>query len=572
MALYNLPFRLILKTHRNQKGDHKLTTLREQALRFGKIKEVDGSAIILHAEFLEREFEDQKHCAEVGAYVNCGGSHGDTICTISKVQIIEVEKTKRTDDGFGIVREERKVVTLSILGCAVNGKFNRGTKRLPTINCETYFLSSDQVNQLIGIDLKEDKEHFCVTDESDDNQTYLNLDKLIGRHSAILGTTGSGKSCTVASIVQSILSSYECPRILFFDIHNEYPSAFGYGKDAQNESFKEKTNVIPWNEFSLPYWFLDLEELFGVYNLDPGSNQKAIIKRLITKLKEDEAKKQSIGEVVVSADTPIFFNIDTLLADLKSEKDSQANATAKKPYESVILKLEAVRHDTRYSFLHSRIKNETSIAEYFEFILGLAEGESYLNILDLSGLPAEVRAVCVGVISRLCFDFKYWDLDPENIPLNLILEEAHTYIPEDSDSKFNISKERVERIAKEGRKYGIGLTVVTQRPSNVSTTVLSQCGTYISLRLTNDLDQNKIKRLLPDTLAGQVDFLPSLRDGEAFVSGDSINLPRKVQFREPNPMPSSNDVRYHKSWKIGKPANYSLKALVDSWQKQDKSK
>lgn len=545
-------------------------TLREEALKFGRIKEVDGAAIILHADFLEREFQDVKHCAEVGAYVNCGGAHGNTICTISKVQITEIDKTKRSEDGLEIVREERRVVTLTILGRAVNGKFNRGTKRLPTINCETYFLNSNQVNQLIGIDL-EDKEHFCVTDEKDDDQTYLNLDKLMGRHTAILGTTGSGKSCTVASIVQSILSSYECPRILFFDIHNEYPSAFGCNTEAPNDSFKNRTNAIPWNEFMLPYWFLDLEEFFGVYNLEPGSNQKAILKRLITKLKSDEAKNQEIEKIVVSADTPIYFKIDDLIKNLIAEKEP-LTATNKKPYESIILKLEAVRHDTRYSFLNRNIRDDTSIAKYFEFLLGLAESESFLNILDLSGLPAEVRAICVGVISRLCFDFKYWDLDPENVPLNLVLEEAHTYIPEDSDSKFNISKERVERIAKEGRKYGIGLTVVTQRPSNVSTTVLSQCGTYIALRLTNDLDQNKIKRLLPDTLAGQVDFLPSLRDGEAFVSGDSINLPRKVQFRVPNPMPRSNDVRYHKFWKLGKPANYSLKALVDSWHKQDKSK
>ncbi|MDT3279611.1 ATP-binding protein [Shewanella scandinavica] len=548
------------------------TTLREEALKFGKIKEVDGAEIILHADVLEREFSGTKLCAEVGAYVNCGGSHGNTICTINKVQITEVEKTKRTEDGIEIVREERKVVTLTILGCAIHGKFSRGTKRLPTINCDTYFLSSTQVNQLIGIDLEENKEHFCVTDISDDNQTYLNLDKLMGRHTAILGTTGSGKSCTVASIVQSILSNYECPRILFFDIHNEYPSAFGHNPDSPHESFKSRTNSITWSEFSLPYWFLDLEEFFGVYNLEPGSNQKAIIKRLITKLKEKEAKTQEIDNIIVSADTPIFFDIDTLLENLNDEKDSHKNATDKKPYESIILKIQAVRHDTRYSFLHRKIDDKTSIVEYFEFILGLGENEKYLNILDLSGLPAEVRAVCVGVISRLCFDFKYWDLDPENIPLNLVLEEAHTYIPEESDSKYNIAKERVERIAKEGRKYGVGLTIVTQRPSNVSTTVLSQCGTYIALRLTNDLDQNKIKRLLPDTLAGQVNFLPSLRDGEAFVSGDSINLPRKVQFKVPNPMPRSNDVKYHRSWKLGKPSEYSLSSLMDSWYKQDKSK
>jgi len=548
------------------------TTLRNQDLKFGCIKEVDGNSISVRAEFLECVTGDQKLCAEVGAYVNCGGAHGDTICTITKVQIVEVEKTKRIDNVIEIITEERKVVTLSLVGCAVSGKFQRGVKRLPTINCNAYFLISDQVNKLIGIDLEEDNEHFCVTDKNDDNQTYLNLDKLMGRHTAILGTTGSGKSCTVASIVQSILDSYDCPRILFFDIHNEYPSAFGFDDSASYEKYKSKTNAIGWNEFSLPYWFLELEEFFGVYNLDPGSNQKAILKENITTLKKEYVEKNKISDVLVSADSPIFFDIDTLITNLKSLKDAQSNATAKKTYESIILKLDSIRTDTRYLFLHKHIEKETIINDYFEYILGLGDCEKYLNILDLSGLPAEVRAVCVGVISRLCFDFKYWDLDPEYLPLNLVLEEAHTYIPEDSDAKFNICKERVERIAKEGRKYGIGLTVVTQRPSNVSTTVLSQCGTYIALRLTNDIDQNKIKRLLPDTLAGQVDFLPSLRDGEGFVTGDAINLPRKVQFREPTPMPRSNDVRYHRSWKLGKPNTYSLSGLINSWQKQDKSK
>lgn len=546
-------------------------SLRNQVLKIGSIKEVDGGSIILHAEFLERDFDGQKYCAEVGAYINCGGAHGDTICTINKIQITEIEKTKKVGETFEIVREERKVVTLSILGCAVSGKFRRGVKRLPTINCEAYFLTSDQVNKLIGVNSVEDKEHFCVTDVGDDDQTYLNLDKLMGRHTAILGTTGSGKSCTVASIVQSILNSYACPRILFFDIHNEYPSAFGFDERAPDVALQNRTNRICWKDFSLPYWFLDLEELFGVYNLEPGSNQKAIIKEHITSLKTQYAELNDIKDVLISADSPLFFNIDDLITNLESARDSEKSAAGKKPYESIVLKFQSVRSDTRYSFLHNEIEEETAIGDYFKTILGLSTPEKHLNILDLSGLPAEVRAVCVGVISRLCFDFKYWDIDPEHLPLNLVLEEAHTYIPEESDAKFNICKERVERIAKEGRKYGIGLTVVTQRPSNVSTTVLSQCGTYIALRLTNDSDQNKIKRLLPDTLAGQVDFLPSLRDGEAFVTGDAINLPRKVQFREPSPMPRSNDVRYHKAWQSGTPDTFSLKNLVESWKKQDKS-
>ena len=547
-----------------------MTSLRINELEFGVIKEVDGNSISLHANALEREFDSQKYSAEVGAYINCGGSHGDTICIINKVQIIEIEKTRHTENGFTLLSEERKIVTLTILGSSFKGKFRRGVKRLPTINCKSFFLTSNQVNGLIGIDKKNDREHFCVTDPTDDSQTYLNLDKLMGRHVAILGTTGSGKSCTVASIVQSIMASYSHPRILFFDIHNEYPAAFGF--DPLQEpalDLQNKTNRISWSDFYLPYWFLDLEEFFGVYNLEPGSNQKAILKKEITKLKNDYADASNIKDIEISADTPIFFDVDDLIINIESEK-LKKNATDAKPYESILLKLKSVRNDSRYYFLHVKKDDKTNILQYFSWLLGINDNEKYLNITDLSGLPSEVRAVCVGVMSRLCFDFKFWDLDPEHLPINLVLEEAHTYIPEENDAKFNICKERVERIAKEGRKYGIGLTVVTQRPSNVSTTVLSQCGTYITLRLTNDIDQNKIRRLLPDTLSSQVDFLPSLRDGEAFISGDAINLPRKVQFKEPKPKPKSNDVRYHKYWKDGKPSTYSLASLVNAWIKKGK--
>jgi hypothetical protein len=258
-----------------------MISLRIAELEFGSIKEVDGNSISLHADHLEKTFNTQKYSAEVGAYINCGGAHGDTICIINKIQIAEIEKTRSTPDGIKIISEERKIVTLTILGSSVKNKFRRGVKRLPTINCKAFFLTSDQVNNLIGIDLENDQEHFCVTDPSDDSQTFLNLDKLMGRHVAILGTTGSGKSCTVASIVQSILNSYNHPRILFFDIHNEYPAAFGFDTLQEPSTYlKNKTNRISWPDFYLPYWFLDLEEFFGVYNLEPGSNQKAILKKI----------------------------------------------------------------------------------------------------------------------------------------------------------------------------------------------------------------------------------------------------------------------------------------------------
>jgi uncharacterized protein len=370
-------------------------------------------------------------------------------------------------------------------------------------------------------------------------------------------------------IIFIYLLSYNHPRILFFDLHNEYPNAFGHGTD-KNEEYKNKTNCISWKNFSLPYWFMDLDEFVGIYHPDAGSNQKAEIKKLIIEL-----KKQNIEEEFkdrVSVDTPIYFDIDELIKTfhrkIAPEKTTKAD---KEHYETYILKFESINNDTRYAFLKKDKNNQISLEDYFTNLLGLKSDKSkYLNILDLSGLPTEVRNVCVGVLSRLCFDYSYWDLDPENLPFALVLEEAHSYIPDNTDKEFALSRKQIERIAKEGRKYGISLVVISQRPSNISTTVLSQCGTFITLRLTSDLDQNKVKRLLPDTLESQADILPSLRDGEALVTGDAIKLPRKVYFKKPSPMPKSNDIRYHISWTNGIPSNYNLKSIINSWKLREK--
>jgi len=547
-------------------------TLRIPELKFGTVKEVDGSSVSVKAENLELGFESNDYFAEVGAYINCGGLHGNTICAVSKVQVEEAEKKIVGENGQVTYEPyDLKRVTLAIVGTIDDGKFSRGISRLPLIGCDTYFLTSDQVNKVLGVDNEKDSKCFLVT-EDEKEKAYLDLDKLLGRHTAILGTTGSGKSCTVASIIQSILKDYPYPRIVFFDLHNEYPSAFGHG-EIENEVFHEKTQCVDWDDFSLPYWFLDLDEFIAIYYPDAGGTQIALIKNAIVSLKQSSPALGDIPTDRVSADTPIYFDINQLVEILKEQEDAITAVSKKEPIIKILKRLENVKDDPRYSFLNKGKDDMLDLAAYFDKLLGLSKKETkFLSILDLSGLPSDVRNVCIGVMARLCFDYRYWDLDPQELPMALVLEEAHTYIPEESSKRFALCKERVERIAKEGRKYGLSLLVVTQRPSNVSTTVLSQCGTYITLRLTNDNDQNKVRRLLPDTLAGQADILPSLRDGEALVSGDGIKLPRKVRFRTPAPFPKSNDIAYSKAWKEGVSQEYSTERTVRGWKLREKQK
>ncbi|MCB9234445.1 MAG: ATP-binding protein [Bacteroidia bacterium] len=545
---------------------------RENNLEFGQVGSVDGKTIKIKAEKLEILQEPGNPrsmlIVEVGAFVNCGGSHGDTICIISRVLLEEVV-LKNPETG-NIELGDRKVVELSVVGSLKNQKFSRGVDRLPTINCKCYLLIGNQIQHILGVDLSEEedgrpKKYFKVGKRPmlDSGDVYFDLDKFLGRHVAILGTTGSGKSCTVATIAQSILRDYPYPRMVFFDIHDEYAAAF--------PASGNKSNIIPWKDFSLPYWFLDFEEFMAIFYPGAGTTQVAFIKSEIERLKKEQFEDNQILFDRVSVDSPVFFLFEDLLEVINTNSET-GTKTEKEPWIKIQMRFNLVRNDPRYSFLFREIDAKTNLEDYFKRLLSIAtDDERFITILDLSGLPTEVRTACVGVLARLFFDFRFWDYDPENLPIALILEEAHSYIPDEGEAKYKIALERIERIAKEGRKYGISLVVVSQRPSNVSSTVLSQCGTFVTLRLTNDKDQNKIGRLLPDTLGDQTNILSGLRDGEALVSGDAIKLPGKVYFERPDPEPKSNDVKYHNSWTSGISEDYDLARIIYSWNKGEKT-
>jgi uncharacterized protein len=542
-----------------------LMDFRNQDAKFGTVRSVDGSNVVIKAEELKKTIANEDLYVEVGSFINCGSVyHGDTICIVTRVYIEEIEKRN------GEI-EQIKIVELAIVGSINNRQsFTRGVEQLPHVGSDVFLITGEQINYLLGIGMNAGEEtgpskYFRVGTRSmrGSGDVYLDLDKLLGRHVAIVGTTGSGKSSTVAQIAQSILRFYPYPKIVFFDIHNEYPSAF-------SGEWSERTNCVSWGEFQLPYWFLDLEEFLAIYYPDAGGTQKMYIRNIIEELKRNSTDSEEI-KAKISVDSPIYFSIDELITRIENQRDSESSATKREPFDKILLKLKSKNDDSRFLFLRGSVLSPTSVEEYFNGLLGFrSDRPTYLSVLDLSGLPAEVRTICVGVLTRLLFDYKYWDISPENVPIALVLEEAHTYIPEESTSKYTLCLERVEKVAKEGRKYGLSLIVVTQRPSNVSSTVLSQCGTFITLRLTSDLDQNKIRRLLPDSLGEQANILPSLRDGEALVTGDAMMLPGRVCFDEPAPRPKSNDVKFHKAWTEGPPPGYCVNTITAAWQYQER--
>ena len=357
--------------------------------------------------------------------------------------------------------------------------------------------------------------------------------------------------------------------IIIFDIHSEYKSAF---PDANN---------LGISDLILPYWLLTSEELEELF-IDTEANdhnqrnvfKEAVIKDRIAKFTGDEADKSKIHY-----DSPLLFDINEVLkyAISKNEevidtgevyasgtKKGQTKTTQGSLYGKLtnyVSRLENKLNDKRLEFLLGENSKNITFEDTIKQLIGhKTDPKSNVTILDLSGVPFEILSITVSLISRIIFEYGYYykrlrtkkdqnEKINNDTPFLLVYEEAHKYVPKSDLVKFRASKNSIERIAKEGRKYGVTLLLASQRPSELSETIFSQCNNFIAMRLTNPTDQNYVKRLLPDTLGNLTEKLPSLKAGEALLIGESVVLPSIVKIDKCDLPPSSNDIPYWELWK-----------------------
>jgi hypothetical protein len=436
----------------------------------------------------------------------------------------------------------------------------------------------------------------------------VNGDRFFSKHVAIVGSTGSGKSCTVARILHDVvgiavnknknLGKTNNAHIVIFDIHDEYSAAFALPKA---EAFT--LNRLDIDTLSLPYWLMNSEELESMFiesNEENSHNQVSQFKLAV--IMNKERHNPTIKEMTY--DTPVYFSIEevyryienmnreiisrldeenrpklidgTLVDDRKKhyfEKlctfVQQSTAAATKAtngpfngeFNRFTSRLETKLADKRLRFLLHPSKAVGIPFQTGDFEEIMKQFLGYLNkanitIVDLSGIPFEVLSITVSLVSRLIFDFcfHYSKMRHEknalnDVPVMIVCEEAHNYIPQRDDAAYRSSRKSLERVAKEGRKYGLSLMVVSQRPSEVSETIFAQCNNFLALRLTNNADQNYVRRLFPDNSNGITEILPNLAPGECVVVGDAVLLPAVVQMPLPNPEPHSQSVRVHQEWK-----------------------
>lgn len=468
-------------------------------------------------------------------------------------------------------------------------KFNRGVGHYPRFNSQCYLLSSQEKRQMFSL-AEEEGIKVGKVPGAHGEEVFINIDKFLGKHSVIFGSTGSGKSCTVASILQKVTKQYKYSHIVFFDLHNEYSSAF------ESDDYDNKVLRIAANDFKLPYWLLNFEEFLNIFlgdiDITKNGDGLRIVKEQVINLKEKdhEMLHDTVGEIErININTPLFFNIDELISKLRllnkqtiwksdgeiawneDKSDYLANTGSAKiervghsekdsvlqdqsyygKLTQVIEKLNSIRYDQRFNFLFdvSYDKSLTLIG-YLMDLLSIPQNseQKQLTILDLSRIPSEITPTIIGMLSRLCFEFKIWDKDPKRCPLYLVFEEAHNYIPKETSQLTKLSKKYIERISKEGRKYGISQLIISQRPSDLSSTIVSQCSNFFVLRVTNPDDQAFIKHVLPDHLSALTNMIPFFQNGEALIAGECVPLPIKAIIEEPNPYPNSHDVSFSTAW------------------------
>jgi DNA helicase HerA-like ATPase len=402
---------------------------------------------------------------------------------------------------------------------------------------------------------------------------YADLNELLGKHSVVLGSTGAGKSCAVAAIVHAVLDrginanlDNWCPQIVILDPHNEYQAAFsGSERRATDEG-----------SLKLPYWLFDLHEtilLFIGKTEFVATSQANIVKAALLAAREGGARALGIDPRRISVDSPIPYKLGLFRQEVDAQRPSGQDKKQQEPYNSIISKLDVLESDARMQFLMSPWDGST---DNFASIVSQFLGSSHpIRIIDFSGVPNEVAGAASAVIARTLFSVKLWQSPQERAqnPVLLICEEAHRYVPDTGEAQYEAAQEAIRRIAKEGRKYGIGLMLVSQRPSEVDSTVLSQCNSWVVLRISNDKDRDHVRSMLPDSLTGLTKILSGLRRREAIFVGQAAMLPSRILIRDlpKDKQPRSNDIDFDLGWRSEPPLEDGLRDIGVRWRVQRRS-
>ena len=475
--------------------------------------------------------------------------------------------------------------------------FKRGADSCPQIDQPCFLIQGTNLTAFMGVlsqgvtsETALRLGHFAIDPTA---QAVADGDRFFQRHAAILGSTGSGKSWTVAALLERA-NTLNHPNILLLDMHGEYASLARGRTNGFTEYFKiagPGDLAAPGEHILfLPYWLLNREEMLSMLldrSDDNAPNQAMRFTSLVFESKRAFLEKGKRKDVLASftVDSPIPYDLPSLVDALRQDDQAMVAGSSGRDKQGpwhgkltrFISRLEAKIADRRYGFLFQP-PTESTAYEWLQqmavtFLSTNGENSSGIKVVDFSEVPSDVLPTVVSVFSRVLYDIQFWMRAESRTPVCLVCDEAHLYLPvrSDTDAAAKRALDTFERIAKEGRKYGFSLLVVSQRPSDVSKTILSQCNNFIALRLTNEQDQSAVKSVMPDSMAGIADVLPLLDIGEAIVLGDAVLLPSRIKLDKPTATPLSLTKNFWREWGERASNPDAIRVAVENLRRQSKS-
>lgn len=564
----------------------------------GSVTHVDTEQIIIE---IENETVMNKICVGNIVAIETSKQHEKLIALIDKVTRKYMENySEDFDEVDEMVVSSADFIKVSVIGTyhsvygSIHDLFKRGVETFPQIESKCYSVSGQNLQSfmnILGKDIDVDKRlkigSFMMDTGAD---AVLDGNKFFQRHASILGSTGSGKSWCVANILEKA-SKLKYTNIIVFDMHGEYQS-LTEGSEAIAERYRiagpGDLDSPDSDVLFLPYWLLNREELLSMI-LDRSDsnapNQASRFTLHIRELKEETLQDEGKIDILktFTVDSPIPFSMSDLLKRLKEDDTRKGIGSGGKPVKGewegkltrFIARLETKLEDKTYGFMFQPfddIQTYDWLGNTVCKLLGYQAGQKCIKVIDFSEVPSDVLPIVTGTLARLLYDVQFWMNPDKRTPFTMICDEAHLYLPvrEDADSVQKQALYNFERIAKEGRKYGVSILAVSQRPADVSKTILSQCNNFVVLRLTNERDKGVIKNLLPDSLKSTIEFLPLLDVGEALVVGDAILLPSKIILDKPSdshrPISATKD--FWDEWDNNRPDNTAISDAVESLRKQ----
>jgi len=530
----------------------------------GRVVSISGSKAIVMLENGLLGAADPGKRAEIGSLMRVRTPTTQTIGLVCALSI--------PIPAHDVGEQEIRILELELIGelpvkdGGAVGAFRRGVTVYPSLGDAVSFASHDDLERVYAAGHPA-AIRIGALQLDPSIPAMLRIDDLLAKHFAVLGATGAGKSCAVALILRALLERCPTAHVVLLDPHNEYSASFG---DAAER-------VTP-RDLYLPYWLFTFEEILEVLIGDDrsGGRETEILREAIPEAKRlyrSGAKRlrdprTGLDAAPISVDTPVPYRMSDLVALLDEQMGRLETQRDLSPYKRLKARLEALAADPRYAFMFGRLTVEDAMADVLGRLFRIPVEGKPITTLDLTGVPSEIVNVVVSVMCRMAFDLAVWS--DGATPITVICEEAHRYAPHDATLGFEPAKRAIARIAKEGRKYGVSLGIVSQRPSELDPTILSQCNTIFALRMSNDRDQEIVDAAISDTAAGLLEFLPSLGNGEAIAFGEGVMLPSRLRFaRLPqDAVPGSANLKISERWRAHGATRAALDDIVLKWRAQ----